>query len=132
MTLALLMSKNIQKIDHVSTVRQAALQMGEKRIGSLLVEKDGEYIGIITETDVVRKAVAHEQDMKNINVTEVMSRPIITLDEKLSPHDAHDMMGDQGVRHLGVTQAGQIVGILSVRDILLFFRRQSEPKIGID
>ena len=132
MTLDLLMNKDIQKIDHTATVRQAALQMQEKKIGSLLVEKEGQYLGIITETDIVRKAVAGDQDLKSKAVSEIMSRPVITLDEKLTPQDAHDQMGDQGVRHLGITHQGEIVGIISVRDILLYFKRQSEPKLGID
>lgn len=132
MTLGLLMNKDIQKIEHDATVRQAAAQMKEKRIGSLLVERDGQYVGIITETDIIRKAVAEDIELTRKAVGEIMSRPVITLDEKLSPQDAHDLMGDQGVRHLGVTRAGEIIGVLSVRDLLLYFKRQSEPNMGID
>jgi len=126
------MNKNILKIDHRASVQEAALRIKEKKVGSLLVEKEGQYVGIITETDIVRKAVALGLDLKKETVGSIMSSPVITLDQQRTPTDAHDLMGEYGVRHLGVTQNGKIVGIVSVRDILIFFKGQSEPKMGID
>jgi signal-transduction protein with cAMP-binding, CBS, and nucleotidyltransferase domain len=41
-------------------------------------------------------------------------------------------MGEVGIRHLGITERGKIVGILSVRDLLVYFKKQSEPRMGID
>lgn len=131
-TLGHLMSKDIQKIDPRATVQEAALKMKERKIGSLLVEKAGQYVGIITETDIVRKAVAVGLDLKKEAVGPIMSSPVITLDQHRTPRDAHDLMGETAVRHLAVTQEGKIVGIVSVRDILLYFKGQSEPKMGID
>ena len=131
-TLGHLMNKDIQKIDQGATVQEAALRMKEKKIGSLLVEKGGQVVGIITEMDIVRKAVALGLDPKQKSVGSIMSSPVITLDQQRTPRDAHDMMGETGVRHLGVTQNGKIVGIISVRDVLLYFKGQSEPKMGID
>lgn len=126
------MNKDIQKIDHQAAVQEAALKMRAKKIGSLLVEKGGQYVGIITETDIVRKAVALALDLKKETVGSMMSSPVITLDQQRTPRDAHDLMGEVGVRHLGITQNGKIVGVVSVRDILIFFKGQSEPKMGID
>jgi CBS domain-containing protein len=126
------MNKDIQKIDHLAAVQEAALKMRAKKIGSLLVEKGGQYVGIITETDIVRKAVALALDLKKETVGSMMSSPVITLDQQRTPRDAHDLMGEVGVRHLGITQNGKIVGVVSVRDILIFFKGQSEPKMGID
>jgi signal-transduction protein with cAMP-binding, CBS, and nucleotidyltransferase domain len=131
-TIGHLMNKDIQKIDHQAAVQEAALKMRAKKIGSLLVEKGGQYVGIITETDIVRKAVALALDLKKETVGSMMSSPVITLDQQRTPRDAHDLMGEVGVRHLGVTQNGKIVGVVSVRDILIFFKGQSEPKMGID
>jgi signal-transduction protein with cAMP-binding, CBS, and nucleotidyltransferase domain len=131
-TIGHLMNKDIQKIDHQVAVQEAASKMKEKRVGSLLVEKGEQYVGIITETDIVRKAVARGLDLKKETVGSLMSSPVITLDQQRSPRDAHDLMGESGVRHLGVTQNGKIVGVVSVRDILVFFKGQSEPKMGID
>jgi signal-transduction protein with cAMP-binding, CBS, and nucleotidyltransferase domain len=131
-TIGHLMNKNIQKINHQMTVQEAASKMKDKKIGSLLVEEGEQYIGIITETDIVRKAVARGLDLRKETVSAHMSSPVITLDQQRSPKDAHDLMGESSVRHLGVTQNGKIVGVVSVRDILVFFKGQSEPKMGID
>jgi signal-transduction protein with cAMP-binding, CBS, and nucleotidyltransferase domain len=131
-TVGHLMNRDIQKIDHRATVQEAALRMKQKKIGSLLVEKDGQFVGIITETDIVRKAVALGLDLKKEAAGYIMSSPVMTLDQQRTPRDAHDLMGENGVRHLGVTQNGKVVGVVSVRDILIFFKGQSEPKMGID
>ncbi len=132
MTVGHLMNKEVQTINDEATVQEAARKMKEKKIGSLLVEKKGQIAGIITETDIVRKAVAQGLDLKKKTVGSLMSSPVITLDQQRSPRDAYDLMGENGVRHLGVTQNGKIVGIVSVRDLLTFFKGQSEPKMGID
>lgn len=132
MTVGHLMNKDVQTIHSEATVQEAARKMKEKKIGSLLVEKEGQIAGVLTETDIVRKAVAQGLDLKKKTVGSLMSSPVITLDQQRSPRDAHDLMGEHGVRHLGVTQNGKIVGIVSVRDLLIFFKGQSEPKMGID
>ena len=131
-TLGHLMNKDVQKIDPDATVQEAALTMKEKRIGALLVEREGQVVGIITETDIVRKAVALGLDLRKKSVGNMMSSPVITLDQQRTPRDAHDLMGEAAVRHLCVTKNGKIVGLVSVRDLLLYFKGQSEPKMGID
>jgi len=56
----------------------------------------------------------------------VMSSPIITVDRQMSPHYARDLMADRKIRHLGVTEEGKIVGVLSVRDLLAYFKTVSK------
>lgn len=130
--LANLMSREVKKISHDATIREAAELMGRFEIGSLLVEQNGEYVGILTETDIVRKAVAKGLDLGKEKVSAITSKPVISLDQTRSPQDAFDMMGEAGVRHLAVTDRGKIRGIVSVRDLLLYFKKQSEPQMGID
>jgi len=131
-TLGQLVNRKIQAVKHDATIREAAAIMKRQRIGSLLVEKDGQYMGIVTETDIVRKAAAAGIDIKKETVSSISSSPVITLDIYRTPQDAHDLMGEIGVRHLGVTDKGRIVGIVSVRDLLVYFKKQSEPRMGID
>ena len=85
------------------------------------MEKAGEYSGIITETDVVR-AVAEQRDATQSTVQGLMSSPIISIDKKLSPQYARDLMADRRIRHLAVTEEGNIVGVISVRDLLAYFK----------
>ena len=131
-TLGQLVNRKIQSVKQDTTIREAAELMKRQRIGSLLVEKDGQYVGIVTETDIVRKAAAQGLDLKKEKVITIASSPVITLDIYRTPQDAHDLMGEVGVRHLGISDKGKVIGIVSVRDLLVFFKKQSEPRMGID
>ena len=124
-TVGQLMSSDLSAITEDATVKQAAGQMQDQRIGSLLVKKGNDFSGIITETDVVR-AVAERDDVAATSVVQVMSSPILTVERKLSPHYARELMADKRIRHLAVTEDGKIVGILSARDLLAYFKTVSK------
>ena len=124
-TVGQLMSSDLSAITEDATVKQAAGQMQDQRIGSLLVKKGTDFSGIITETDVVR-AVAERDDVAATSVVQVMSSPILTVEKKLSPHYARELMADKRIRHLAVTEDGKIVGILSARDLLAYFKTVSK------
>jgi signal-transduction protein with cAMP-binding, CBS, and nucleotidyltransferase domain len=131
-TVADAMRREIKKVPHTATVKAVAMKMKSEKIGSLFVEKKKELVGIVTETDVVRKAVAAGANLGKVTAEKIMTSPIRTIEAYQSVQDAHDLMGDLGIRHLGVTQGGEIVGIVSVRDLLVYFKRVSEPKITQD
>jgi signal-transduction protein with cAMP-binding, CBS, and nucleotidyltransferase domain len=127
-----LMNRGLQSISYDVVICDAAEKMMKQKISSLLIEKDGEVVGIVTDTDIVRKAAAKRLPLDREKVGTVMSNPIVSLDISRSPEDAFDLMGEIGTRHLAVTDRGKIVGILSVRDLLIYFRKQSEPQMGVD
>jgi CBS domain-containing protein len=129
---AQVMRRELKKIAHDASVRDAAKRMRDERVGSLLVERENNLIGIVTETDVVRRGVAEGADPRAVTVHSIMTAPIVTIESIRTVQDAHDMMGDLGVRHLGVTEGGKLVGLVSVRDLLVYFKRVSEPKITQD
>jgi len=131
-TVADAMRRVLKKVSHTTTVNDAAGKMSAEKIGSLFVEKKGEIVGIVTETDVVRKAVATGASLGNLTVEKIMTFPIKSIEAGRTVHDASDMMGDLGVRHLGVTENGKLVGMVSVRDLLVAQQRVSEPKITQD
>lgn len=131
-TVADSMKREIKGVPHTATIKQVAAKMKNDKVGSLFVEKKKELVGIVTETDIVRKAVAAGSNLGKVTVEKIMSKPIATIESYRSNGDASDMMGDLGVRHLGVTEHGKIVGIISVRDLLVAAQRVSEPKITQD
>ena len=131
-TLTELMQKELKKISHNSPVRDAARRMRDEKVGAMFVEQNGNLIGIVTETDIVRRAVAEDRNLSTITAQSIMTTPIATIESTRTVQDAHDMMGDLGVRHLGVTQQSKLVGVVSVRDLLLYFKSVSEPKITQD
>ena len=126
------MTRNLKTIRHDTTIQETARRMKDEKVGSLLVERGGQVVAIVTETDIVRKAVAKGADLGKERVETIMSSPIASIEIQRTPQDAHDMMADLGVRHLGVTDKGKIVGLLSVRDLLVYFKRVSEPRITQD
>lgn len=126
-TVGQLMTRELSVIGDEASIQEAAQHMQTNRIGSLLVEKGGGYVGIITETDVVR-AVAEQPNLSDLTVQSVMSSPIISIDRKFSPQYARDLMADRRIRHLAVTEEGKIVGIISVRDLLAYFKTVSKEK----
>jgi len=131
-TVAQTMRKELKTIPSDTPVRKAARLMSEEKIGSLLVEKNGDFVGIVTDTDIVRRAVAEGSDLSKMTVQSIMTSPIATIEAYRTIQDAHDMMADLSIRHLGVTEKGKLIGIVSVRDLLISFKSISEPKITQD
>ena len=126
------MRPEIRKVPHTATIKKVAAKMKSDKIGSLFVEKKKVLVGIVTETDIIRRAVAAGANLGKVTAEKIMSKPIVTIESARTVNDASDMMGDLGVRHLGVTEGGQIIGIVSVRDLLVAAQRFSEPKITQD
>jgi CBS domain-containing protein len=120
--LAVMMTRDIRSIGPDSTLAETAQLMRTAKVGALLVQSQGAYIGVVTETDLVRKAMAERLDPEREPVRRVMSSPLITIEIDRSAHEASDLMSERGIRHLAITQDGQIVGIISVRDLLRYFK----------
>jgi CBS domain-containing protein len=112
------MSKSLLKIDGKSSIQDAAKLMKRERVGSLLVTQGNGFNGIITETDIIQKLVAANLDPAKIAVETIMSAPLLTIDADRPVLEANDLMDRKHVRHLGVTERGKVVGMISVRDLL--------------
>lgn len=120
--LAVMMSQDLRAIDPDASLAEAAVIMRDCRVGALLVGAEGAFVGIVSEADLVRKAMAEGLDPREDRVRRIMSAPVITIEIDRSAFEASDLMAGKGIRHLAVTQDGQIVGIISVRDLLRYFK----------
>jgi len=107
-------------VERDTNAQTAARIMRDRGIGSLFVVNGKEIIGILTDTDMVRRVVATGADTQKTTVEQVMSAPLLSIDENKSLLDANDLMAKTHTRHLGVTQESKIVGMISVRDLVLF------------
>jgi CBS domain-containing protein len=112
------MSAKILSVAPSATAHDAARMMATEGIGCLLVEQEGGFVGIITETDLVRKVLGEGLDAVSITAEAIMSYPVTSIDENASLEAAHEAMGAQRVRHLLVTRGGAPVGMISVRSLL--------------
>jgi CBS domain-containing protein len=120
--LAVMMSRDFKAISADAPLVEAADLMRAARVGALLVSSGGSFIGVVSERDLVRKAMARGADPSQERVRAVMSSPIISIEVDRSAHEASDLMAEKGIRHLVVTQDGAIVGMISVRDLLRYFK----------
>ena len=117
-----MMSRRILSVGHDAPVIEAARTMQEAKVGALLVAEGARFVGIVSETDLVRRVLAVGGDVNQMRVADVMQAPIITIEINRSAHEASDLMAERGIRHLAVTDEGKIVGMLSVRDLLRYFK----------
>jgi len=124
-----IMRKPVKTVGPNVSIVSAAKTMKTARVGSLFVKKGKKLVGIVTDTDIVRRAVSASKPLGKLTVEGIMTAPICTIEGSQSVDDAQDMMADLGVRHLAVTRAGEIVGVVSVRDLLLFYKRCAQSKI---
>ena len=113
-------SEKFITVERDTDVQTAARMMRDRRINSLLVTNGKEIVGILTDTDMVRRVVAVGVDPLTTTAEKIMSAPILTIEEDNTVLDASDLMAHKRIRHLGVTQGGKLVGMISVRDILVF------------
>jgi signal-transduction protein with cAMP-binding, CBS, and nucleotidyltransferase domain len=92
--------------------------MSQKGISSVLVERQGEILGIITDRDIISRVVAEGLDATKIEVSQVMTSPLLTIGDDASLDEAAKKMAEHCVRRLVVERAHQKVGIISESDML--------------
>ncbi len=107
-------------VDRDTDARTAGALMRDRNIGSLFVTRNKEVIGILTDTDMVRRVVAVGLDASKTPVEQLMSAPILGIEEDKTLLDANDLMAKSHLRHLCVTRKGKLVGMISVRDLVVF------------
>ena len=129
-TVEKIMKKQLKTVGPSVSVVSAAKKMKAAKVGSLFVKKGKKLVGIVTDTDITRRAVSTSRPLGKMTVEKIMTTPICTIEGSQSVDDAQDMMGDLGVRHLAVTNSGEIVGVVSVRDLLLFYKRYAQSTIS--
>jgi CBS domain-containing protein len=126
--LSVLMRTTMETIASERAVLEAAQTMAEKRIGSLLVIEAGEMVGIVTETDLVRRVLAARLPASSTSVGAVMNYPLIQIDINRTVRDASRLMAEQRIRHLAVTEDNKVVGLLSVRDLVKMVSVRDKPR----
>lgn len=111
------------------TVRQAAKVMAERHIGAVLIMGNGKLEGIFTERDVLNRVVAPGKDPETVKIGEVMTRNPDTVSPDASALDTLILMQSKGYRHLPVLDGGELVGIVSIRDLFSAVKRELEEDI---
>lgn len=99
-------------------VLEALMVMAEKNVGALPVLDHGVVVGVISERDYARKLVLHGRSSVGTPVSAIMSSPVITVDSHQSVETCMSIMTDSHLRHLPVVENGQLLGLLSIGDLV--------------
>jgi len=112
------MSHDVRSIHRAATIKEAGRLLQKHRVGSLMVDDGSRYIGIVTDSDLSRKAVAKGLDPNTTTVTACMSKPVVSIEDSEPLEEAMALMKREGIRHLAVTADRSIIGVLSISDLL--------------
>src|SRR5713226_1496439 len=117
--------RDVLKIEADALVIEAVRRMVEANIGSLLVTDGGEIAGIVTERDYLRR-VTLEGRTEEAPVREIMTSPLIVVTPETPIDECMALMTDRRIRHVPVVDDGEVVGIVSIGDLVKFkSKRQS-------
>jgi CBS domain-containing protein len=110
------MKTTLYSVDPSTTVGEAISLMAQNRIGSALIMEGGRLIGIFTERDTVR-AISQSHDAPTHEISSWMTRNPKTVGPDVDSDEALRTMLDSGFRHLPVVEGGEVIGMVSMRDL---------------
>ena len=123
-----IMSTRLESIRTSESAKEAAKKMLDKNVSSLIVvDEDGQAIGIITERDIARGVCIHDVLSKEFKVRHLMTSPLSTIDPSLSAEMAANRMLQDKVRHLIVKEDDKTVGIVTATNFIDYLNEQLDP-----
>lgn len=111
------MNSRLVTMGSASSLAEAASVMSQARVGSVLIMEGDRLEGILTERDIVR-AISHDIQSPTDAIAHWMTTSPMTVEKDSSLGEARDLMDRSHIRHLPVTEAGRLVGMLSMRDLI--------------
>jgi CBS domain-containing protein len=121
------MTPGVRSVSPSQSLAEAAEVMKGEDVGSVPVVEEGRLAGIVTDRDIVTRAVAERRDPQTVKVEEVASRDLVTVEPEQDLDEALALMARHQVRRLPVVERGQLVGMLAQADVTL---EAKEKKVG--
>ena len=121
--------RDVLTIDAEATVLEAVRQMVDANVGSLLVTESVEITGIITERDYLRRVALEGRTDEGTAVREIMSSPLVIVTAETTVDECMAIMTDRRIRHVPVVEDGEVVGLVSIGDLVKFKSKQQSFEI---
>ena len=115
---SILQDRELYSVEKHQTVFEVAQKMASLGVGAILVLRQGELCGIVSERDLMTRVIAAGRDPRTTSVADVMTTNLATIEESASHDDAMQMMQDRKCRHLPVLDNGRVIGMVSMRDLM--------------
>jgi CBS domain-containing protein len=123
--------KTVHYVGPEVTVRDAVATMCRKRIGALIVEENETPIGILSERDIMTRLVLEQRNPATTRVSDIMTRDVLCIGPDQEPEQAMAIMTERRVRHLPVVEAGKVVGIVSIGDLVRWVSHNQDFEIRV-
>ena len=113
-----IMTKDLISVETKASVSEAASIMVRNEIGAVVVTKNNAPVGIVTEVDILKRCCIGKACSEELKTREIMTSPLITIDANAAIGEAARLMSDKKIRRLLVTKEGNIVGMVTEKDVL--------------
>ncbi len=110
--------KDIWSIHPDASVYEALQLMADKSVGALLVLQDSRVVGIISERDYARKVILFERESRSTTVAEIMTDKVVCVAPANTVQECMALMTDKRIRHLPVLNDEELVGLISIGDVV--------------
>ena len=121
--------RTIISIQSDASVLDAIVLMADKGIGSLVVRDDGELKGIVTERDYARKVIIKGRASDSTAVADIMTKDVTTVSSEMTVNKCMAIMTAIKCRHLPVVDDGELVGMISIGDLVEAIIRDQQEEI---
>ena len=111
-------SNEIFSVTPDAYVIDAIREMNERKVGALPVIDNNRLVGILSERDYTRKVILNNRSSRETRVSEIMSPEVKTVSPDQTVDDCMVIMSDNHIRHLPVVNNGEVVGVLSIMDVV--------------
>lgn len=121
-----IMTRRVASVSPEQSIIEAAKLMNEFNVGSVPVVDNNQIRGILTDRDIVIRAVAEGKDISKVKAQEVMSNKVITASPEMDVHEAAEVMAKNQIRRLPVVETEQLVGMVALGDLAVVNIYQNE------